>query len=113
MAVCGHGLHVLDDFALIPYMISSGEDMSAQVEEIFGDDGRDTEASGRIFSIDDEKVDVAFSHHMRQMFAHDTPAGTAEDIAYKKNPQDEKLRNFKSGTESSMLYVFPGVRVSL
>jgi len=84
----GHGLHVVDDLAFIPYVIAGGENVRAEVEEILGDGRGNTEAAGGIFRIDDDQVHAALGDDVREVLTNDTPASTAEDVAYKKNPQN-------------------------
>jgi hypothetical protein len=68
-------------------MISGGEHMRTQIEQIFRDSRRNPETPRRILTIDYHQIDFPFSNHVRQMLAHDAPSGAPENIAYKKNLQ--------------------------
>lgn len=81
----GRDGHVFEDFALVPDVIAGGDDMRAQVEDLFGDGRGDAEASGGILAIDDEKVDGVGFDDVGEMLAYDVAAGGAKDIADEKN----------------------------
>jgi hypothetical protein len=66
-------------------VIAGSDDVGAEVEEFFGDRGRETEASGGVFAVDDEEVDGVGFENVREMFADDVAAGGAEDIADKED----------------------------
>jgi hypothetical protein len=80
MGVGGDG-HVFEDLFFVPDVIAGGNDVGAEVEELFGDGGCEAEASGGVFAVDDEEVDVVGFKYVREMFADDVAAGGAKDIA--------------------------------
>ncbi len=84
VGVGGDG-HVLEDLALVPDVIAGGDDVGAEVEELFRDGGGDAEASGGVLSVDDEEVDGIGFKDVGKVFADDVAAGGAKDIADKEN----------------------------
>ena len=82
--VGGHG-HVFEDLFFVPDVIAGGDHVGAEVEEFFRDRGRDAEASGGVFAVDDEEVDGVGFKDVRQVFADDVAAGGAKDIADKED----------------------------
>ena len=66
-------------------MVAGGDYVGAEVEELFCNGGGDTEASGSVFSVDDEEVDFVGFEDVGEMFADDVAAGGAEDVADKKD----------------------------
>jgi hypothetical protein len=66
-------------------VIAGGNDVGAEVEELFCDGGRDAEAAGRVFAVDDEEIDGVGFKDVGEMFADDVAAGGAKDIADKED----------------------------
>jgi len=89
MALFGSRLHVLDQLFLVPDVVAGGDDVGAKVEEFFSERGRDAEAAGGVFAVDDGEVDLVAFAHMRQMFADDPAPGTSEDITYEEDFHEE------------------------
>jgi len=54
VARIGRDRHVLEDLFFVPDVVAGGDDMRAEVEELFGDGGRDSEASSGVFAVDDQ-----------------------------------------------------------
>ena len=54
-------------------------------EEFFGEGGRDAEAAGGVFAVDDEEIDGVGFEDVGEMLADDVAAGGAEDVADEKN----------------------------
>lgn len=77
--------HVFEDLALVPDVVAGGDDVGTEIEELFGDGGRDAEASGGVFAVDDEEIDGVGFEDVREVFADDVAAGGAKDIADKKD----------------------------
>ena len=77
--------HVLEDFLFVPNVVAGGDDMGTEVEEFFGDGGRDAEAAGGVFAVDDEEVDFVGFDEVGKVFANDVAAGGAEDVADEEN----------------------------
>ena len=73
--------HVLEDLFFVPDVIAGGDDVGAKVEELFCDGGRDAEAAGGVFSVDDEEIDGVGFKDVGEMFADDVAAGGAKDVA--------------------------------
>ena len=80
VGVGGDG-HVFEDFFFVPDVIAGGDDVGAEIEELFGDGGGEAEASGGVFAVDDEEVNVVGFKYVGQVFADDVAAGGAKDIA--------------------------------
>jgi hypothetical protein len=55
--------------------------VGSEIEELFCDGGREAEAAGGVFAVDDEEIDVVGFKDMGQVFADDVAAGRAKDIA--------------------------------
>jgi hypothetical protein len=89
----GNG-HVFEDLALVPDVVTGGDDVGAEVEEFFCDGGGDAEASGGIFAVDDEEIDGVGFEDVGEMFADDVAAGGAKDIADK---EDIHLKSLHGG----------------
>ena len=77
--------HVFEDLFFVPDVIASGDDVRTEVEEFFGDGGREAEAAGGVFSVDDEEIDGVGFKDVREVFADDVTAGGTENIADKKD----------------------------
>ena len=75
-ASTGHR-HVVEDFLLVPDVVAGGDDVGAEVEELFGEGGRDAEAAGGVFTVDDEEVDGVGFDDVGEMLADDVAAGRA------------------------------------
>ncbi len=86
--------HVFEDLALVPDVVAGGDDVGSHVEDLFGEGGRDAEASGGVFAIDDEEVDGVGFEDVGEMLAYDVAAGGAEDVADK---EDVHLEDFTLG----------------
>ena len=77
--------HVLEDLALVPDVIASGDDVSAEIEELFRDGGGDAEAASGVFSVDDEEVDGVGFEDVGEVFTDDVAAGGAKYVSDKKD----------------------------
>jgi hypothetical protein len=65
----------------------------AEIEQFLGDGRRETEATCRVFSIDDEEIDLMLFNDVAEMFAHDATASASENIPYKKNAHMQTPRD--------------------
>jgi hypothetical protein len=70
--------------------------MSTKVEEFFGDGGREAEAAGGIFAVDDEEIDGVGLEQVGQVLVHDVPARGAKYVAYKQNLHWSSLYGWSS-----------------
>jgi len=77
--------HVLEDLFFVPDVVTGGDDVGAEIEDLLGDGGGDTEATGCVFTVDDQEFDGVGFEDVRQVFAYDVAAGGAEDVADEKN----------------------------
>ena len=84
VGVGGDG-HVLEDFFLVPDVVAGGDDVGAEVEELFGEGGGDAEAAGGVLAVNDEKIDGVRFDDVGEVFADDVAAGRAEDVADEEN----------------------------
>jgi hypothetical protein len=66
-------------------MVTGGDYVSTEIEELFGDCGREAEAAGGIFTVDDEEIDGMSLEQVGQVLACNVPARGAEYVAYKQN----------------------------
>src|ERR1700678_1329110 len=51
MAVRRHRLHIFDDFAFVPDMVTGRQDVGSLVEELVGNPGSYPETTGRVFRV--------------------------------------------------------------
>ena len=68
-------------------MVARGDDVRAQVEQLFGERRRQAKAAGGIFSVDHHQADLVVFDHMRQVLADDTPPRAAKNVTHKKYAQ--------------------------
>jgi len=76
-------------------MVSRGQHMSAQVEQLIGNRRRYPETAGSILAIDDNQIHLPLFNDMAEVFAHDAATRASENISNKKNAQKRKLQNQK------------------
>jgi hypothetical protein len=81
-------LEVVDDLAFVPDMISSGHHVDAQIEKLFRQRRRDSEASRGIFAVGDDQIHGVLLAQIRQAIFYDRPPGAAKNVADKKNFQE-------------------------
>lgn len=84
VGVGGDG-HVFEDLSLVPDVVAGGNDVGAEIEELFCNGWCDAEASGGVLSVDDEEVDGVGFKDVGKVFADDVAAGGAKDVADKKD----------------------------
>jgi hypothetical protein len=89
---------VINDFAALPDVISTGQDIRARGEKIFSDSRRDAESRRRIFTIDDAEVYFALGENIREPVVNDLTAGRAYDVA---NEQDFQIGTFPPAEATS------------
>jgi hypothetical protein len=77
--------HVLEDLTLVPDVVSGRDDVGAQIEDLFGDGGRNSEPAGGVLAIDDDQVDSVGFDDVRKVLVDDVAAGGAKDIADKED----------------------------
>ena len=77
--------HVFEDLFFVPDVVAGGDDVGAEVEELFCDGGCEAEAAGGVFAVDDEEINVVGFKHVGKVFADDVAAGGAKDIADKED----------------------------
>ena len=78
----------INDLLLVPDMISRGEHLDAQAQELFHDGRRDAEAGGGIFGIGDDQIDFFAGDNPRQAVANDGASRTPKNIADKQNAHE-------------------------
>ena len=54
-------LEVVDDLALVPDVVSGGDDVDAELEEFLGQRRSDAEAGRRVFAVRDDEIDAALA----------------------------------------------------
>jgi hypothetical protein len=81
----GGDVNVLEDLLFVPYVVTSGDYLSAEVEELFSDGRRQAEPTGGVFAIDDEEIDGVGLQQVGQVLVHNVPAGGPKYVAYKQN----------------------------
>src|SRR5262249_26256707 len=90
VAVAFDGLKIVDDFALVPDVIASGDDVNVQLEQFFGEGRCDAESGGRILAVGHDQVDFAFSYDSRQEVFDDRSSRPSEDVADEENSHENK-----------------------
>ena len=60
-----HGSQIFNDLPFVPDMVACCQDVSPQVEEVFGDGRGEAEAAGGIFSVHDDEINLAFPDEVR------------------------------------------------
>ena len=97
-------------------MVAGGDDVGAEVEELFRYGGRDAEAAGGIFAVDDEEVHLVRFKQLGQVFVDDVAAGGAKNVADKEDlhPGEGSMRHTAvargvayTGSMIEMQYNFP------
>ena len=96
------GLNVFDDLALVPDVVAGGDDVNAEIEQLFGDGGGDAEAAGRIFSVDDEINRAVFDQAGQAVF-DDVASRTSENVADKKNMHDGEVWSMVPRKKASLV----------
>ena len=97
VGVRGHG-HVVEDLALVPDVVAGGDDMGAEVEELFGKGWGDAEAAGGVLAVDDEEVDGVRFEDVGEVFADDMTTGGAEDVSDEEDVHFRRVaRGFGTG----------------
>jgi hypothetical protein len=87
VAVEGDGLHVLDDFAFVPDMVTGGDNVGSQVKQLLGNPGGYAEPAGCVFPIDYHQVDRPLLDYLAQVLADNPSTGLAEYVTDKENAQ--------------------------
>ena len=76
-------------------MVTGGDYVGSEIEELFGDGGGDAEAAGGVFAVDDEEIDGVGFQDVGEMFADDVAAGRTEDIADEKDVHWKSLQRVR------------------
>ena len=85
VAFRGYGAEIVDNLALVPDVVAGGEDVGAEVEEVFGDGRREPEAAGSVFRIHDDEVDLALRDDVGQCSRTTRPPGLPKTSPTKSN----------------------------
>jgi hypothetical protein len=78
-------------------VVAGGDDVRAEIEELVCDGGREAEAAGRVFAVDDEEIDGIGFKDVREVFADDVAAGGAEDVADEEDIHSKSLHGVMEG----------------
>jgi hypothetical protein len=87
----GGDRHVLEDLFFVPDVVTSGDDVGTEIEDLFCDGGGDAEATGGVFAVDYQQVDGVGVEDVGEMLAHDVAAGGAKDIADEEDIHWERV----------------------
>jgi hypothetical protein len=82
-------VEVFDDLAFVPDVISGGHHVNAQIEKLFRQRRRDSEARGSIFAVGDDEIDSVPLAQFWQALSYDRPPGASKNVTDKKNFQDQ------------------------
>jgi len=85
MRIAVRHLEVINDLALIPDVVSRGENVNSQVEKVFCQRTGNAKACRRVLAISDDQVDGLIFHDGREFLLHDVAARPSEDIANEEN----------------------------
>ena len=81
MRITIHGFEVVNDFAFVPDMVAGGEDVNAEIEQIFGQRGGDSKPRGRIFAVGEHQINAMLAHQILQAIADDCASGASENVS--------------------------------
>src|SRR5579859_704861 len=87
VAVQRSRLHVLHDFAFVPDMVTGGDNVGSEVEQLLGNRRCYAEPPGSVFSVHDHQVDGALLDHLAQVLADNPSTSLAEYVTDKENAQ--------------------------
>jgi hypothetical protein len=76
-------LEVIDDVALVPDMVSGGDDIDAELEQVLRERARDAEAAGDVLSVRNHKINGMVVDQAGQSVLDNCPSRPTKDIAYK------------------------------
>src|SRR5438105_4074446 len=86
MGVAIHRFEILHDFAFVPDVVAGGEDINAEIEQIFRQRGRDSETGGGVLAVGENQINAVVAHNSLQSVANNRPSGTAKNVTNKQNP---------------------------
>jgi hypothetical protein len=81
-------VEVFDDFAFVPDVISGGHHIDTQIEKLFRQRRRDSEASRSIFAVGDDQIHGVLLAQFRQAIFYDRPPRAPKNVTDKKNFQE-------------------------
>ena len=87
MAICGYRLHIFDNLAFVPDMVTGRDDVRALVEELVGDPRSYPEPPGRVLGVYHHQVDAPLLDQRAQVLAYNTPPSLAKYVTDKENTQ--------------------------
>src|ERR1700722_11674032 len=99
MAVRRNGLHIFDDFAFVPDMVTGCQDMGSLVEELVGNPGSYPETAGRVFRVDYHQIPPPMLDKGGQMLRNDTASGLAKNVTNKENSQKTASKQASSAND--------------
>src|SRR6202012_68798 len=76
---------VIENFTLVPYVITAGEHVAPESKQIFRDRGRYAEASRGVFRVGDYQIDRIGLDDIFQMIGDNASARGAKNVPDKKN----------------------------
>jgi hypothetical protein len=68
-------------------MVTGGDNVGSEVEELLGYPGCYAEPAGGVFSVHHHQVDIPLLNHLAQVLADNTSTGLAEYVTDKENAQ--------------------------
>ncbi len=77
----GLGRKVVYDLLLVPNVVTGGDDGGTGAQEVNGDFRRDPLAAGRVFAVDDDKIERLRLFQDRQLLDHRLAPGFTDNIA--------------------------------
>jgi hypothetical protein len=83
----GH-LKIVDDLAFVPNVISRGHRVDAEIEKLFRQGRRDSEASRGIFAVGDDEIDGVLFPQFGQAIFYDRASSAPKNVANEKNVQE-------------------------
>jgi hypothetical protein len=68
------------DFLLVPQMVAGGDNVHTSGEDFLGNPGRDAGATGGVFAVGDDEVELVFLSQFGKKFRNRAPAWLSHDV---------------------------------
>jgi hypothetical protein len=87
MAFLGNRLHIFDNLAFVPDMVTGSDDVRALIEKLVGDPRSYPEPPGCVFGVHHHQVHPPLLDQGAQVLAYNTPSSVAKYVTDKENEQ--------------------------
>src|SRR5271154_3818857 len=75
---------VVQNLALVPTVVAAGEDSDVGLQQLFSNARSDAKASGGVFTIGNDQIDVPLRHQIGEAVVDDLPPRRADDVTNEK-----------------------------